>query len=79
MVIKTLASWTKPLFQNKIPGYLINKRAQRALGCSPEKKGKGYLQRTTNVDHQILVEDLQMMLYIKNESSGPCSFRQEDF
>jgi len=26
-----------------------------------------------------LVEDLLMMLYTKYESSGPCSFRQEDF
>ena len=26
-----------------------------------------------------LVEDLLMMLYIKYESTGPCSFRQEDF
>ena len=26
-----------------------------------------------------LVEDLLMMLYIKHESTGPCSFRQEDF
>jgi len=25
-----------------------------------------------------LVEDLSMMLYIKYESTGPCSFRQED-
>jgi len=38
-----------------------------------------HLQRTTNVVHQILVEDLKMMLYIKYENSGPCSFRQEDF
>jgi len=26
-----------------------------------------------------LVEDLLMMLYIKYESTGPCSFRQEDY
>jgi len=26
-----------------------------------------------------LVEDLSMMLYTNYESSGPCSFRQEDF
>ena len=26
-----------------------------------------------------LVKDLSMMLYIKYESTGPCSFRQEDF
>jgi len=26
-----------------------------------------------------LVEDLLMMLYIKYESTGPCSFRREDF
>jgi len=26
-----------------------------------------------------LVEDLEMMLYTKYESSGPCSFRREDF
>jgi len=38
-----------------------------------------HLQRTTNVVHQILIEDLQMMLYIKYESSGPCSFRQKFF
>jgi len=34
----------------------VNKRAQRALGRSPEE-----------------------MLYIKYESSMPCSFRQEEF
>jgi len=27
----------------------------------------------------MLVEDLLIMLYTKYESSGPCSFRQEDF
>jgi len=26
-----------------------------------------------------LVEDFKMMLYTKYKSSGPCSFRQEDF
>jgi len=41
-----------------------NKRAQRALGRSPEEKVKGKrsqwsnLQRTTNIVHQILEEDL---------------------
>ena len=51
--------------------YIIqcNKRAQRALGRSPE--------RTTNVVHQILVVDLSIMLYTKYESSGPCSFFQK--
>ena len=46
-------------------------------------KGQGsqwsHLQRTTNVVHQRLVENLQMMQYTNYESSGPCSFRQEDF
>ena len=41
-----------------------NKRAHRALGRSPEEKVKGkrsqwsHLQRTTNIVHQILIEDL---------------------
>jgi len=41
-----------------------NKRAQRALGRSPEEKVKGkrsqwsHLQETTNIVYQILVEDL---------------------
>jgi len=43
---------------------IINKRAQRALGRSPEEKVKGkrsqwsHLQKTTNIVYQILVEDL---------------------
>ena len=40
----------------------LNKRAQRALGRSPEEKvkgqGKAIYKRTTNVVHQILVADL---------------------
>jgi len=41
--------------------------------------GAIYRVHTTNILHQILVEDLLMMLYTKYKSSGPCSFRQEDF
>jgi len=52
------------------PTYVTNWNGQRSQWC--------HLQRTTNVVHQILVEDLWMMLYIKYESCGPCSFRQED-
>jgi len=41
---------------------VIKKRGQRALGRLPEEKIKrsqwSRLQRTTNVVHQILVEDL---------------------
>ena len=29
------------------------------------------------VVHQILIEDVKIMLYTKYESSGPCSFRQD--
>jgi len=51
-----------------------NKRAQRALGRSPEEKVKGH-SGANNREPQGLL----MMLYIKYESTGPCSFRQEDF
>jgi len=49
----------------------VNKRAQRALGRSPEEKVKGHSGAIYRVP--------LMMLYTKYESSGPCSFRQEDF
>jgi len=45
--------------------------------CQSSKSS--HLQRTTNVVQQILVEDLVLMLDIKYESPGPCSFRREDF
>ena len=56
----------------------INKRAWRTLGRSPEEKVKGHngsITEDSNVVHQILVEDLEMKLYTKYESSGSCSFR----
>jgi len=60
-----------------------NKRAQRALGRSPEEKVKGHSgannREPQGIIWTILVKDLLMMLYIKYESTGPCSFRQEDF
>ena len=43
--------------------------AQRALGRSPEEKVKG---------HRGAIY-IGPLIYIKYESSGPCSFRQEDF
>jgi len=58
-------------------GFILNKRAQRALGRSPEEKVKGH-SGANNRESQG-VEDLLMMLYIKYESTGPCGFRQEDF
>jgi len=48
-----------------------NKRAQRALGRSPEEKVKIHSWAIYRVP--------LMVLYTKYESSGPCSFRQEDF
>ena len=56
---------------SKGPGSLTWGKGQRSLWS--------HFQRTTNVVHQIFVEDLWMMLYIKYESTGPCTFRQEDF
>ena len=53
---------------------------KRALFRSPKKGQRSqwsHLQRTTNVVHKIMVEDLLMMLHIKYESSGPCCFRQD--
>jgi len=59
-----------------------NKRAQRALGRSPEEKVKGNsganIENPRGIIWTTLVKDLLMMLYIKYESTGPCSFRQED-
>jgi len=37
------------------------------------------IENTRGIIWTTLVEDLLMMLYIKYESTGPCSFRQEDF
>ena len=37
------------------------------------------IQNPRGIIWTTLVEDLLMMLYIKYESTGPCSFRQEDF
>jgi len=58
-----------------------NKRAQRALGRSPEENVKGHSGANNREARDIiwttLVEDLLMMLYIKYESTGPCSFRQD--
>jgi len=48
-----------------------NKRAQRALGRSPEEKVK--------VHSWAIYWVPLLVLYTKYESSGPCSFRQEDF
>ena len=60
----------------------LNKRAQRALGRSPEEKVKGHSganNREPQGHNLNNFEDLLMMLYIKYESTGPCNFRQEDF
>jgi len=57
-----------------------NKRAQRALGRSPEEKVtvEPIKENPRGIIWTTLVEDLLMMIYIKYESAGPCSFRQED-
>ena len=63
----------------------VNKRAQRALGGSPEEKVKGHSVANNrepqghNLNNLGRGPVLLMMLYIKYESTGPCSFRQEDF
>jgi len=64
------------LYVNNLPKF-INKRAQRPLCRSPEKKGKGnsganYREHYRGKIWTTLVEDLLMMLYIKDESTGPC-------
>jgi len=60
-----------------------NKRAQRALGRSPEEKVKGHSGANNREPqgHNLsnFGKDLLMMLCIKYESTGPCSFRQEYF
>ena len=62
---------------------MTNKRAQRALGRSPEEKVKGHSGSNNREPqgHNLnnFGRGLLMMLYIKYESTGPCSFRQEDF
>ena len=54
-----------------------NKRAQRALGRSPEEIVKGQsganLENPRGIIWTTLVEDLWMMIYTKYESSGPFS------
>jgi len=51
-----------------------------SVTCGKDQRSQwSHLLRTTNVVQQILVEDLMMMLDIKYESPGPCSFRREDF
>jgi len=41
--------------------------------------GAGSISTPGGIIWTTLVEDLKMKLYTKYESSGPCSFRQEDF
>jgi len=53
---------------------ILNKRAQRALGRSPEEKVKG----NSGANYREPQGHNLMMLYIKYESTGPCSFRQKD-
>jgi len=53
------------------PPTKYNKRAQRALGRSPEEKVKGHSGAIYRVP--------LIMLYTKYESYGPTSFRQEYF
>ena len=64
-------------------GGIIKQEGPKGPGSLTWGKGQrsqwSHLQSTTNIIHQILVEDLQMMLYIKYESSGHCSFKQGDF
>jgi len=61
-----------------------NKRAQRALRVAhlrkrPKATVEPIIENPRGIIWTTLVEDLLMMLYIKYESTGPCSFRQEVF
>jgi len=49
-----------------------NKRAQTALGRSPEEEVKGQVK-------PLPLEDLSMKQYTKYLSSVPCTFQQEDY
>jgi len=69
---EALLVWLKMKMKQEVP------KGPRSLTW---RKGQGsrwsHLHRTTNVVHQIFVEDFKMMLYTKFKSSGPCSFRQD--
>ena len=55
-----------------------NKRAQRALGRSPEEKVNGQGEAIILLKPNIGRELLDDAIYIPNlKSSGPCSFRQD--
>ena len=78
---------TKIADDESLSYYIIafrNKRAQRALGRSPEEKVKGH-NRANNREPQghnlnnFGRGPFDDVIYIKYESTGPCSFRQEDF
>jgi len=63
-----------------------NKRAQRALGRSPEEKVKGHSVANNREPQGHYLNnfgrgpfDDVIYIYIKYESTGPCSFRQEIF
>ena len=69
------------MINNKL--YLLNKRAQRALGRSPEEKVKGHSGSNNRKPQGHNLNNFGRgpfdELYIKYESTGPCSFRQDDF
>jgi len=65
---------------------ILNKRAQRALGRSPEEKVKGHSEANKRGPQGHNLNNfgrgpLDDVIYIFNkyESTGPCSFRQKDF
>jgi len=64
--------------------HLSNKRAQRALGRSPEENVKGHSGANNREPQGHNLNNFGRgpfddVIYFKYKSTGSCSFRQEDF